>query len=60
MSLGLLPLLPLVAFLLLMGRAMVGLSKYRRPVPIKIIGFSEIGLGLFMVLSVAAGYWLAI
>lgn len=59
-GLGLLPILPIVAFTLLLIRAAVGLSKYRRPVHIKIIGFTEIGLGLLTVLSVVVGYWLVI
>ena len=53
-----LPVLPIAAFLLLLGRAMVGLSQYRRPVSIKVVGFTEMGLGLLLVLSVALGYWL--
>jgi hypothetical protein len=56
-GLGLLPLLTLIPFLLLLGRAVVGLSKYRRPVSIKTVGFTEMGLGLVTVLSVAIGTW---
>jgi hypothetical protein len=44
-------------FVLLLLRATLGLSRFRRPVSVKAIGYSEIGWGLLTVLSVAAGSW---
>ncbi|MCG8348703.1 MAG: YwiC-like family protein [Chloroflexales bacterium] len=53
--LGWLPWLTLGVFVLLLVRAVGGLSRYRRPVPVKVIGFSELGWGLLTVLAVAWG-----
>lgn len=44
------------AFGLLLIRALVGLSKYRKPRPAKIIGFQEVAYGLMTVIFVALGY----
>ena len=52
-----LPWLTLSVFVLLLARAIWGLSHYRRPVPIKVIGFSELGWGLLLVLVVILGYY---
>jgi hypothetical protein len=35
----------------------VGLSSLRRPATARRVGFTELGLGFFTVLLVAAGYW---
>ena len=51
-----LPSLTLGVFVLLLMRAIWGLSRYRRPVPVKVIGFSELGWGLLTVLAVALKY----
>jgi len=45
-------------FVLLLARALWGLSHYRRSVPIKVIGYTELGWGLLTVLVVAVGTWL--
>ncbi len=50
-----LPPLTIVVMGLLLARAVLGLSRYRRPVPIKVIGFAELGWGLLTVLVVAFG-----
>lgn len=55
---GLLPWLAVLALLLLLARAALGLSPFRRRVPPRVIGFSEIGWGVVTVLLAAAGYWL--
>jgi hypothetical protein len=52
-----LPLVAAAAFALLLLRAAIGLSRYRRPVPVKTIGFMEIGFGVLTILTVAVGYW---
>jgi hypothetical protein len=39
----------------LLFRAAVGLSGYRRRVPVTTIGFMEVGFGVLTVLSVAFG-----
>ncbi len=54
-----LPWLPLGVFVMLLARAIWGLSRYRRPVPVKVIGFSELGWGLLLVLAVVVGYYLS-
>lgn len=54
--LDLAPVLAAVALFILLARAAIGLSSYRRPVPVRVIGFSEIGYGALVVLLVAAGY----
>ena len=43
---------------LLLARAVLGLSRYRRPVPIKVIGLAELCWGLLTVLVVAFGGFL--
>lgn len=53
----LLPWLAVLALLLLLGRAAIGLSRLRRPVPPRVVGFSEIGWGVATVLLVAVGHW---
>ncbi len=53
------PWLTLAAFGMLCGRAVVGLSRYRKPRAAKIIGFQELGYGLATVFSVALGYALS-
>ncbi|MCB0210393.1 MAG: YwiC-like family protein [Anaerolineae bacterium] len=55
-GLNLLPRLILAVFALLLARAIGGLSRYRRPVPVKVIGITELGWGLLTVLAVAWGY----
>lgn len=45
----------LIVFGLLLIRATWGLSPYRRSVPIKVIGFSELGWGILTVLVVGLG-----
>lgn len=52
---GLLPWTVLLALLILMLRAMVGLSSWRRPAKPKVIGFREIAFGLLVVLLIVAG-----
>lgn len=42
--------------LLLFGRAVVGLSRWRRPVAVKWIGIAEIGWGLLVVASLFFGF----
>jgi len=54
---GLLPSLAGMAILVLLGRALYGLSSYRRVMSIKTLGWSEIGFSLLVVLFSAAGYW---
>lgn len=56
--LGILPFLAATALLILLARAVYGLSPYRRPVAAKTIGWGEILLGLLTVLLSAIGYWL--
>jgi hypothetical protein len=55
---GLAPWLSVVGLGVLLVRAVVGLSRYRRPAAPKAIGFSEIAYGTLFVLLTAAGYWL--
>lgn len=52
---GRLPALALAALLLLLLRAALGLSRYRRTLRAQVIGFSEIGLGALTVLLVVLG-----
>jgi hypothetical protein len=47
-----------VAFGVLLIRALLGLSRYRKDHAIKVIGFQELGYGLLTVIVVAAGYGL--
>jgi hypothetical protein len=53
---GLAPVLPLLAMAILLVRALVGLSPYRRRVQTRTIGFLEIGYGLMVVVLTAVGY----
>ena len=55
----LLPWLTALPFVLLLARAVHGLSAYRWRVSVKALGFSELGLGIGVVLLIAIGYWLA-
>jgi hypothetical protein len=50
------PLLAPVAMMILLLRAGLGLSRYRKPAPANAIGLREMGFGLLTVLLVAAGY----
>lgn len=52
------PCLTLIAFGLLFGRAVIGLSRYRKPRAPKIIGFLELGYGFLTVIVTALGYML--
>ena len=56
--LDVLPFLAVTALLILLARAVWGLSAYRRPVVAKTIGWGEILFGLLTVLLSAIGYWL--
>jgi len=53
---GLAPWPAALAMLILLGRAVAGLSAQRRVAAAKIIGFQELGYGLVTVLLTAAGY----
>lgn len=55
-ALGDAPWLPIIVFVLLLGRAALGLSSRRKSVAPKVIGFREIAYGLLVVASTAAGY----
>lgn len=55
---GLAPWSAAVAMVILLGRAIWGLSAYRWPRSVKGLGILEIGFGLLTVLLIAAGYWL--
>jgi hypothetical protein len=57
---GLLPWLAALPFVVLLGRAVIGLSVYRRSVTVKRIGFAELGYGILTVLAVAVGHWIAV
>ena len=50
------PWTPMVAFIVLLTRAYLGLSKYRRARPVKVIGFMELAYGLITTLIVGMGY----
>ena len=50
------PLLTIVAFGLLLLRAYLGLSRYRKARPVKVIGFQELGYGILTVVIIALGY----
>jgi hypothetical protein len=52
----LIPLLAPAAMMILLLRAGLGLSRYRKPAPAKVIGLREMGFGLLTVLLIAAGY----
>ena len=51
------PWLALLPIAILMGRALWGLSDYRRPARAVMIGVGEIIFGLLTVVLVAVGYW---
>jgi hypothetical protein len=54
------PWMALVAVSILFGRMALGLSSYRKPRPVKVIGFQELGYGFLTVILLAMGYtWLA-
>ncbi len=53
---GLLPVLALVAVTILTIRALLGLSPYRRKLPVKVIGMMEMGYGSLIVILTALGY----
>ena len=50
------PYLALVPLAILLGRAAHGLSRFRKPTPAKVIGFTELGLGALTVALIALGY----
>ncbi|MCB9450121.1 MAG: YwiC-like family protein [Anaerolineaceae bacterium] len=50
------PWLPVPVFVWLLGRAVWGLSSWRKSVPPKIIGFRELAYGLLVVVTTALGY----
>jgi hypothetical protein len=47
-----------LAFLILLLRAAIGLSPYRRDYPPMTLGWIETGIGLMTVLIIAVGYWM--
>ena len=53
---NLLPAIALLAYVALLARAIWYLSPRRPMVPIKTIGFTELGLGLFLVIMLAVGF----
>lgn len=55
-SQSLAPKLTLLVFIGLLGRAAWGLSRFRKPSPPKVIGFSELAYGIATVILVAIGY----
>jgi hypothetical protein len=54
----LLPWPSLIPFVILLARAIHGLSARRWRVSVKVIGFIELGLGIATVLLIALGYWI--
>lgn len=54
---GALPWTAAPALGLLLLRAVWGLSRFRRPLSVKALGFLETGFGLATVLLIASGYW---
>lgn len=48
--------LGVAAFAILMARAIIGLSSYRKPRPAKIIGFMEMGYGLLTAVLTGTGF----
>jgi hypothetical protein len=48
----------IIACCVLLIRSVVGLSRYRKPRPAKIIGMQELGYGLLTVILIAVGYTL--
>lgn len=59
-GLNYLPVLSLLPFAVLLLRSIIGLSRFRRPINIKTIGFIEIGLGILTVSCIALGFYTAI
>ncbi len=55
---GLLPSTAAIAVVILLGRAIWGLSTYRWRSSVKALGFLETGFGLVAVLLTALGFWL--
>ncbi|MFQ3566154.1 MAG: YwiC-like family protein [Aggregatilineales bacterium] len=55
-ALRMVPTLTIVPFVVLLGRAWLGLSAHRQPRRAKVIGFQEMGYGLFTVACIALGY----
>ncbi|UCC52059.1 MAG: YwiC-like family protein [Anaerolineaceae bacterium] len=55
--LSLVPWTAVLVFLILLVRAIVGLSRYRREFAPMTLGWIETGIGLMSVLFLAAGYW---
>lgn len=53
---GLAPWLAAAALIMLLARAALGLSRWRRSVPAKVIGFREMAYGGLTALAAAAGY----
>ena len=53
---GVSPFLPLIAFVILLGRAIIGLSDYRQRVKAMKIGIWEVIYGVLVVLTVIIGY----
>jgi len=56
---GLAPWLSLVAFAILLARAALGTSRWRKPAKAKAIGFRELGFGLLTVAALTTGYALS-
>ena len=54
----LVPIVTIVPFVILLGRSAMGLSKYRKSHPVKVIGFQELAYGLMTVIVIAFGYML--
>jgi hypothetical protein len=50
------PRLSVAAMVILLGRALVGLSAWRKARRVPIIGAQEIGYGLLMIVVIAVGY----
>ncbi len=55
-SVNFLPFLTVVLMVILLARCAHGLSRYRKPVPVKIIGIQELIFGLITVVMTALGY----
>jgi hypothetical protein len=55
-SVDLLPALAIIAYAVLLARAVWFLSPQRPMIQIKTIGFIELGAGLFLVVTLAIGY----
>jgi len=57
-SANLIPNLTAVAIFILLGRALYGLSNFRRPMAVKMLGWSEVVFSLLAVVLTAVGYWM--